>query len=286
MRRYAVVVPALMAIGAPPPAHAVAALWWGGVSSLSLGVAGNILVPASGVVVATGAVVTNAGHKKAGVAIAIGGGLLALADPPGGTFYDGSWSLHYPTDLLAVNTSGWLGDWGANGDPAPPVDLMPGDIFTVQPPNGGLTTNTVNDAAYGLLTTTFDWGSAGHTESSSESFNFFAALFVAKENINVTLLGTGPALGDVSADEVGRDAGDPGPFGSNFYITSPGVFCVPSNDRIVRMCGEPVTQYYYVSVVPEPSAWFETILGVALLGAVCRLIRSRTRVSTVAATTA
>jgi hypothetical protein len=40
---------------------------------------------------------------------------------------------------------------------------MPGDIFTVQSPNGGLTTNTVNDAAYGLLTTTFDWGSAGHT---------------------------------------------------------------------------------------------------------------------------
>jgi hypothetical protein len=271
-------LPVMLVTAAHTPAHALATIWFGGVSALSLGVATGIVAGAAGGAVATGVVVgTVGGSPKVGTALAVGGTALALADPPDGAFYNGSWTIVYPSNLLAVNTYGWLGDWGAQGAVAPPVAIQPGDTFVIQSPNAGMSTSTTDDAVNGLLTTSFDWGPGGHVEGGLGSFNFFAAAFTAKQDLNIVLLGTAPA-GDASGTAGGNpNATDPGPLGSNFYITTPGVYCIPNNDLIMRTCGEQVTEYYLVSA-PEPAAWADMLLGLCALCAVTRVARARRRV--------
>jgi hypothetical protein len=213
-----------------------------------------------------------------GTALAAGGAVLALADPPDGAFYDGSWTIHYPSDLLAVDVYGWLGDWGAQGASAPPIAIQPGDTFVIQTPSAGMLTSTMDDALNGLLTTSFDWGPGGHVEGDSGSFNFFAAAFTAKQDLTVELLGTEPA--GVASGTIGPNANatDPGPLGSNFYITTPGVHCIPTNDVTMRTCGEQVTEYYLISV-PEPATWADMVLGFCALCAITRVARARRRVA-------
>jgi hypothetical protein len=189
-----------------------------------------------------------------GILVDIGGIAIVAADPPPAIFYSGDYTFHYDGGLLQLNQTAWLGDWGE--DPsllAPPANWGAGSTFALQNPSSALSTTTINDASAGLLNVSFSWGDAGHPSPGLEPFNFFASIFQAKQKIMIEYLGK---------------ADTPIP-GSNFYSSSSGIYCKPSGIDIIQKCGEPVTDYFKVSSVPEPASWAMLIVGFALVGIRC-----------------
>src|SRR5271165_6194299 len=143
----------------PSPSHATATIVTGA-SALSYGVTATYAVGGSVLVGGGGAVVKYTSDSwwgdLLGDVLVVGGIAAAVVDPPAGTFYNGSWTIHYPSNLLQTYESGWLGDWGDKpSDPAPPaypLGFPTAGTFVVHAPNPGLTTTTVNDPISGLQT--------------------------------------------------------------------------------------------------------------------------------------
>jgi hypothetical protein len=194
-----------------------------------------------------------------GGVVALGGVAVGLADPPSGIFYSGTFTYHYDSNVMEILNSGWLGSWGA--DPtllAPPVnpDLWDGPngeptIITLQQPNSNLSASIVDDIPNGLRTISFNWGSTGHPEDSPDPFNFFATTFEFKKTAKITY------LGDFTAP----------PPTANFFLSNDTFKCSiptlpPPDDTIIKECGRPVTSYFLVTAVPDPSS----ILGLLALG--------------------
>jgi hypothetical protein len=201
----------------------------------------------------------------AGDLLVIGGIAIAVLDPPAGTFYGGSWTLHYPANLFETGEAGWLGDWGDTpSDAAPPADPLgfPDEtLFVVHAASPSLAAVIVDDPVAGLQTTTFDWGPVGHSAAEAGPFNMFAALFEAKETVRMQFLGTSSAASPLS--------------GSNFFVSSPGISCSLPGSDLITTCGEPETQYFFVSAVPAPATWLVMIAGIGTVGAVMRRGRRR-----------
>ncbi len=218
-------------------------------------VVGGVAVGGAGAAVKIGA--TSWWGDLVGTLLVVGGIAIVVVDPPSATFYSGSWTLHYPGELLKTVDSGWLGDWGDKpSDAAPPADPLgfpAGAEFVVHAASPGLTASTVDDPA-GLQTTTFDWGPAGHAVEGTGPFNLFATLLEARETVTLHYLGTSSAVSPVA-----RTAP---PLGANLYITSPGVSCSLPGSEVIINCGEPETQYFSVRSVPEPATWLAMIAGI------------------------
>lgn len=237
------------------------------VSTVPTAATSNLSLKAAVPIVASGAGVAAVGVNNkswfgtlVGGLIAGGGIAIGIIDPPSNaTFYSGEFAVHYPDELLTPMISGWLGSWGE--DPTlvpPPVNVSdwgnPGSetVFTMQNPNAALNANISN--ANGLQTVTFDWGSAGHPESSTDPFNFFATQFTVNADVKVEYLGDFMTAPD----------------GANFYVTvaDSGIQCIPSNEKIIQKCGEATTSYYSIVKVPEPSSLVLLFVGaLALMGA-------------------
>ena len=239
----ATALPVLLALHTP--AHAVATIETV-VSAASLA-AGEATVVGTGAVVAGGGAVVKVASTSwwgnlAGDLLVVGGIAIAVLDPPAGTFYSGAYTIHYPSALFAPYQAGWLGDWSETpSDAAPPADPLGfpnGAQFTIHVANPAMQTSTTDPG--GLQTTTFDWGPQGHAASGSDPFNMYAAMFTAKETVNIGYLGT-------------FDAGAPPPAGANYYVTSTGMQCSTAGSTTIRTCGDAQTQYFEVSSVPEPS---------------------------------
>jgi hypothetical protein len=180
-----------------------------------------------------------------GVITVTAGTVVSIVDPPAGTFYNGSFTEFYDPSIVNVTSSGWLGSWGANPAlPAPPADQSSwpatGVPLNLQAPNAALSASVLNDAQAGLETVTFDWGPAGHEETSTGQFNFFATVFTLTTDATLTFLGEAPN-------------GQPPP-GANFYVLNSGLSCSLPNETVISTCGEPTTQYYNISPVPGPIA--------------------------------
>lgn len=225
-----------------------------GLSKVSLKPA--VAIVGSGAAVATAGIINKSWWGTlVGGAIAAGGITVALIDPPGGTFFSGTFAVHYPSDLMTPGISGWLGTWGE--DPTllpPPVSVddwgTPGNetLFTLQNPNAGLSASVVNTVA-GVQSVAFDWGSGGHSESSSDPLNIFAAKFIVNSDVQVAYLG---------------DFISP-PEGANFFVSTPiGIECLPAGETIMQQCGELTTSYYSVTV-PEPSSLMLLLVGVGAM---------------------
>ncbi len=224
----------------------------GATSNLSHKVAITAITVGGGV--ATAGIVNKSWLGTVGGVLLGGGGVaLSIVDPPAGTFYSGSFTFYYDTDLMKPTYSGWLGDWGA--DPsllAPPVDPNQwdgtngnGTTVTLQQPNPNLSAAIMDDSINGLQTISFDWGTNGYSTNSTEPFNFFATAFEFTSDVELKYLG---------------DFAQP-PSEANFYISTPGFQCTLAPDEItIRTCGEPSTSYYSVRSVPEPSS----ILGASV----------------------
>lgn len=227
-----------------------------GLSTLSFKPA--TIIVGSGAGIATAGIINDSWWGTlVGGAIAAGGVSVAIIDPPGGTFFSGAFDVHYPSDLMTADISGWLGTWGEDPTlPAPPVNIedwgtsVNPTIFTLQNPNSALNANVGNNMP-GVQTVTFDWGSGGHTESSSDPLNIFAAKFIANRDLQATY------LGDFSSP----------PEGANFYLSAPaGITCLPPGETILQQCGDSVTSYFNIRV-PEPSSLMLLLIGAgAILG--------------------
>lgn len=233
------------ALGAAPTA---------GVATASLKVVAPVVVAGAGVV-ATGSATKSTWTIVGGFAIAAGGLGIGFIDPAPATFYDGVFTFHYPSTVMRVSDYGWLGSWGEDPSllpPSPDTVLWPiGTTIVLQDPNSELSASVLNDAASGLMTVSFDWGSSGHAADATEPFNLFAALFEFTTNAEITFLGDSLQA----------------PPGANFFVSSTGFRCTlpPPEPPEIVSCGESVTQYY--RVVPEPG----TIGLVALAFAFCAL---------------
>lgn len=199
-----------------------------------------------------------------GILLGFGGLALGVVDPPGGTFYDGSLTVTYPSNLLKISASGWLGSWGNLGSPALPVNPDDwGNQFdvTLQDPNSDLSA-IVDNGVPGQEQVSFTWTNpGGHAMPDPGPFNFFANVFTATANLHLSYLGTFASP----------------PAGANFYVSSFQSSCTPPGNvsvpPLVTSCGETGTQYYSVTV-PEPPAWSIMLLGLTALGAI-RLYRRR-----------
>jgi hypothetical protein len=213
------------------------------------------LIPAAAVAVSGGGVLvanTGAWANFVGGVMGLGGAVVLVLDPPQGTYYDGSFSIHYPGDLFQVSRTGWLGNWGADpslpAPPANPSEWAPEFLVALQNPHPGLSTSITNDPLAGLLSGTFDWGVNGHAVEGVDHFTFFAAEVVAKQDLAFRFLG---------------NAAGPLP-GANLYVSTPGFSCSPPGLDLIGKCGEETTQYFEVSPIPEPSTLL--LLGSALTG--------------------
>jgi hypothetical protein len=225
-----------------------------GTSNLSLKVAGGIVTVGGGVATA-GITKESWLGTLGGILIAGGGVALGITDPPAATFYSGTFYFHYDSKLMKVLNFGWLGSWGENPSLlAPPVDPNlwdgvsgEGTTVALQNPNQSLSVNIIDDDINGLQTVSFDWGTNGYSADSTEPFNFFATAFEFKRDVILKYLG---------------DFAQP-PSEANFYVSTPGIQCtLPPDETIIQTCGEPITSYYIVSQVPEPTS----ILGLFSLG--------------------
>jgi hypothetical protein len=237
-----------------------------GAAALSFGAAGTI----------AGAGATIAVKKEGwfatavGGVVALGGVAVGLADPPSGIFYSGTFTYHYDSNVMEILNSGWLGFWGEDPTlPTPPVnpDLWDGQngeptIITLQQPNSNLSASIVDDIPNGLRTISFDWGATGHPEDSPDPFNFFATTFEFKKTAKITY------LGDFTAP----------PSTANFFISNDTFKCSiptlpPPNDTKIQECGEPVTSYFRVTPVPEPSSTLSLLALGTFFGAASTLKR-------------
>ena len=230
----------------PSPVYATAAL-------ASVVAAGSYAVATAAVVGGTGVATVgvakdNDTATKGGLLVAVGGLLVAVADPPAGIFYNGSFAITYPSNLLTISSPGWLGPWGVDPNlPTLPVD--PNEwgsefVFTLQAPNSALSA-TINNTVPGTEQVSFNWGANGFAVADSNPFNFFANLFTAKTDVAINYLGS---------------ANTPPP-GANFYVSSWNVPCSPPGQSTIGNCGETTTQYFEVSGIPEPSIWSIVLLG-------------------------
>jgi len=247
--RLASVMLALVAgVAVTPPAHATFALIFGGTGALSY-------APAT----ALGGSAALAKDPVTGRILAGGAVVIGIADPTAATFYNGTIVNHYDSSLMTLSATGWLGSWGSNPAlPAPPVDRTTWDsntLLNLQGPNAGLNTITINNPAAGTVTTSFDWGPAGHADVDT-AFNFHAALFTLNQPVVFTDLGNAPNAQP--------------PAGANFYISTPGVFCSLPDEAVIQSCGEPTTTYFRVTGVPEPSSMLLLAGGLAALAVVRR----------------
>jgi hypothetical protein len=180
-------------------------------------------------------------------------------DPPSGTFYDGSFTIHYSSQDFEVLQTGWLGDWGVNPALlAPPIAADGGFTspvsFALQAPNPLLSAATVDDPSHGSLETTFDWGPTGKDVNDAH-FNFFGFAFLTKREVGIEYLGSSAA----------------GPLpGANLYISSPGIFCKAPDDDKIHSCGPAETQYFQTTPVPEPETYALMMAGLGALGFMAR----------------
>jgi hypothetical protein len=224
---------AVVSLPAAPPANAVATIETV-VSAASVEVGATTVVTGGGAVAATGAVVTTFSDswwgKIGGALVFAGGAAIVILDPPSGTYFNGSWTIHYPSNLLSPGVYGWLGDWSnLPGAVAPPVDTVGTQTnlpLTFGPPSAGLATSTSIDTLLGFETTSFDWGTAGHAIPGSDPLNVFAAEFAPTETVTMQYLGSAAA-------------GDPPPAGSNLFVTTPALVCRPPGANQPVTCGDP-----------------------------------------------
>jgi hypothetical protein len=205
---------------------------------------------------ATIVVQTNGWKAFFGAALATGGLALGVVDPPGGTFFDGSFTYNYPSSLFEVSELGWMGSFGANpGLPALPVDPNAwgsGTSVTLQSSANSALTATVNVSVPGQVTVSFS-DPSGFSVPASNPFNFFGVLFEAIQPLQVVALGMGP---------------DPPPPGANLFVSTSGFSCTPAGSTLIETCGESETQYFELRAIPEPSTWVLASLGFATFGGV------------------
>jgi len=246
-----------IALGTATPAHALLSVF----GAPSVGVVVTPVV--AGTAIGGAAVVSAAGGGKYVAAGAIAA--VVLLDPIDATFYNGSFETFFPADLLTPAVSGWLGDWGLDpSKAAPPVGPSILGAFDIQAPNAALSASVTNDLVHGNQIVTFDWGPAGHAESGSGEFNFYAVAFQARQNILITDLGAGAA---------------PLP-GANLYGASLGISCSAAGSSVLSSeCGSPASSNHSFSVtsVPEPATWLSVLAGLAMLGGVSRRRRAKAR---------
>jgi hypothetical protein len=166
-------------------------------TTVTAGVALASLGTATAVVGTGGAVLVDSTtwyNSLFGVLIAAGGIAIGAVDPPAGTFFNGRFTLQYPSDLIQVTNSGWLGDWGVNASlqppPADPLTWPSGLPIVLQNPAAGLTAS-IDNSVSGSQTISFDWGPSGHPVDGP--LNVFASVFEAKTDIILTFLGTAAA---------------------------------------------------------------------------------------------
>jgi hypothetical protein len=212
-------------------------------TTVTAGVALASLGTATAVVGTGGAVLVDSTtwyNSLFGVLIAAGGIAIGAVDPPAGTFFNGRFTLQYPSDLIQVTNSGWLGDWGVNASlqppPADPLTWPSGLPIVLQNPAAGLTAS-IDNSVSGSQTISFDWGPSGHPVDGP--LNVFASVFEAKTDIILTFLGTAAAP----------------PAGANFFVSSAEFQCsLPTIPPTVGRCGETLTSYFSMVVVPGPIA--------------------------------
>lgn len=250
--RLAVTCGALMAGAAiSQPANATAALIFAGTGAVSYWPTGALAGAAA-----------KAKDKVTSRILAGGSVLIGLADPPAATFYDGVVVNHYDPSLMSFTGIGWFGSWGADpalpGPPADPTtwsDPMP---LNVQAPNPALMTSVTNDPVAGVVTTTFSWGPGGHADVDGP-FNFLAAIYTMTQPAILDFAGSGPN-------------GAP-PDGANLFASTPGVLCSLPNQAAIQPCGEPTTDYYRVSSIPEPGSAPLLLAGGLVLAVALRFDR-------------
>lgn len=233
-------------------AHAIIASPGGGVSLLSVPIAPvGVGAGVGGMILSDGWMGTLASYL-----VTVGSGTVLVLDPPAATYHKGQFTIHYDSTLLQPTLSGWLGDWGNDGTlPNLPADRdawAAGMPFTIQASAASLSTSTTVDPLLGELSVGFDWGPTGHT-AELDHFNFYASVMEAKRNVLVSYLGSSStALA-----------------GANLYVTSSGVTCSLPGDDKIQLCGEPKTDWYRVTEVPEPSPLGLAGAGFIVLAALC-----------------
>ena len=204
---------------------------------------------------ATVAVASSGWWSDLGLAVAVASVLVIVVDPPSGTFYHGNFAINFPAAFLEPVDSGWLGEWGNTpNDAAPPVDpsggFPNGATFVIHSANPALTASVNNELIRGVQGVSFDWGLSGHGVTGPDHFNFYAALFRAKQDFFISYLGNGDKL-----------MGD-----ANLFTTNMGISCSPAGSSVIEQCGSPRTQFFSIAGVPEPSTWALMIGGLGLFG--------------------
>jgi PEP-CTERM motif len=249
-------ISAVLAVAmAPTPASAVITIAGTAVSgpAVAATVTGGAIAGGAGAGLAIATKPTS-WWNSAGLSLIVASVIVVTVDPPSGQFFDGSFSIDFPSDLLepVPLQSGWLGDWGSDpSDPAPPVNAGGGfptaTTFVIHSPSASLTTTTTYNS--GVQTTTFDWGAAGSPVETGE-FNFYAAVFMVKKPAFISYLGAG----------AGTMAG------ANLFTVNNGFTCSASGVLLTNGCGSATTQSFRLSAVPEPSTWAMMLAGFVGLG--------------------